>query len=179
MSEKPAAQPGRLKDAIREARIEAAERTGVVVDLRDAELARLGLLYEALDPLFAEIADEVQLFDRGISYGDTPRLWLDAIAHVEMGRDKRTYRFLQDTRYGRRVLTEANDIEGIVQAVTKYVARRLVERERALAEDAIPTPEKRVAERFRRRPSWRAVAAFALGLVAGGGVLLVAAWLST
>ncbi|MGH6784568.1 MAG: hypothetical protein ACREBP_08100 [Sphingomicrobium sp.] len=72
---------------MREARIEAAERTGVVVDLRDAELARLELLDEALDPLFAEISAEVELFDRGISRGDTPRLWLDAIAHVEMGRD--------------------------------------------------------------------------------------------
>ena len=26
------------------------------------------------------------------------------IAHVEMGRDKRQYRFVQDTRYGRAVL---------------------------------------------------------------------------
>jgi hypothetical protein len=33
--------PSPLKQAIQQARIEAAERTGVVVDLRDAELARL------------------------------------------------------------------------------------------------------------------------------------------
>ena len=137
-----------------------------------------GLLYEALDPVFAEISDEVQLFDRGISYGDTPRLWLDAIAHVEMGRDKRTYRLLQDTRYGRRVLAEAGAIDEIVQAVTKYVARRLVERERTLAEDASPTLETRVAERFRRQPWWRIGAAFALGLLAGIGVLFIAAWLA-
>mgnify|MGYP003338141517 CR=1 FL=1 len=44
-------------------------------DLRDAELARLELLNEALDPLFAEIPPDVELFDRGISRGDTPRLW--------------------------------------------------------------------------------------------------------
>src|SRR5271167_3166195 len=84
-----AAPPSPLKQAMHLARVEAAERTSVVVDLRDAELARLELLNEALDPLFAEIAPEIELFDRGISRGDTPRLWVDAVAHVAMGRDKR------------------------------------------------------------------------------------------
>src|SRR5246127_2854015 len=99
------AEPGSLKAAVRQTRIEVAERSAVVVDLRDAELARLELLNEALDPLFKEIPPEVELFDRGISQGDVPRLWIDAIAHVAMGRDKRRYRFVQDTRYGRKVLT--------------------------------------------------------------------------
>ena len=125
-----------LKDAVREARIEAAERSAVVVDLRDAELARLELLNEALDPVFKDIPDDVELFDRGVSKGDVPRLWIDVIAHVEMGRDKRQYRFVQDTRYGRAVLAESYEVPEMVQAVTRYVARRLVERERALADDA-------------------------------------------
>jgi hypothetical protein len=51
----PAEKPMRLRDALRQARIEAADRTGVVVDLRDAEVARLEILNEALDPLFAQI----------------------------------------------------------------------------------------------------------------------------
>src|SRR6202046_2180063 len=127
--------PSPLKAAMHAARIEAAERTSVVVDLRDAEVARLELLNEALDPLFAEIPPEVELFDRGISRGDTPRLWLDAVAHVVMGRDKRVYRFVSDTRVGRRVLAESHDIADIVHAATEYVARRLVERQRALDED--------------------------------------------
>ena len=100
------------------------------------KLARLELLNEALDPLFKDIPDDVELFDRGISRGDVPRLWIDVIAHVEMGRDKRQYRFVQDTRYGRAVLAESYEIAEMVQAVTRYVARRLVERERALADDA-------------------------------------------
>ena len=81
----PAAEPrSALKHAMHEARVEAAERTSVVVDLRDAEVARLELLSEALDPLFAEIPSEAELFDRGLSRGDTPRLWIDAVAHVAM-----------------------------------------------------------------------------------------------
>src|ERR1700680_2325003 len=135
-----------LKEAMHAARIEAAERTSVVVDLRDAEVARLELLNEALDPLFADIPSEVDLFDRGVSRGDTPRLWIDAVAHVAMGRDKRMYRFLQDSRFGRQVLAESIASRDIVDAVTKYVARRMIERERALADEdrsPAPTPVRR------------------------------------
>src|SRR5664279_4215946 len=134
-TEKPE-PPNVLKDAVRDARIEAAERSGVVVDLRDADVARLELLNEALDPLFKDIPDNVELFDRGVSKGDVPRLWIDVIAHVEMGRDKRQYRFVQDTRFGRAVLAESYEVPEVAVAVTRYVARRLVERERALADDA-------------------------------------------
>ena len=151
--------PNALKDAVREARIEAAERSGVVVDLRDAELARLELLNEALDPLFKDIPDDVELFDRGVSRGDVPRLWIDVIAHVEMSRDKRQYRFVQDTRYGRAVLAESYEVPDLVKAVTHYVARRLVERERAITDDAasgqIVAQKIMRMERSSRR--WRSV----------------------
>lgn len=168
-----------LREAVREARIEAAERTGVVVDLRDAALARLELLNEALDPLFAEIPDQIDLFDRGVSRGDTPRLWVDVIAHVQMGRDRRLYRFVQDTRYGRKVLAESFEIHQIVEAVTKYVARRLIERERALAEDFIPVlrGNRSEAQFQRRRRRWSAAKAFVLGVCFGVIALFAAAWI--
>lgn len=130
--------PVRLRDALRKARIEAADRTGVVVDLRDAEVARLEILYEALDPLFEEIPAGVDLFDRGISQGDTPRLWIDAVAHISMGRDKRIYRFTQDTRFGRIVIAESHDVPVMVDAVTDYIARRLIEREHAMVVTPAP-----------------------------------------
>src|ERR1700753_4163579 len=82
-------RPIRLRDALRQARIEAADRTGVVVDLRDAEVARPAICTEALYPVFREVPDHFDLFDRGISQGVTPRLWIDVVAHVVMGRDKR------------------------------------------------------------------------------------------
>jgi hypothetical protein len=158
-----------LKEAVHQARIEAAERTSVVVDLRDAEVARLELLNEALDPLFGEIPPDVELFDRGVSRGDTPRLWIDAVAHVAMGRDKRNYRLLQDTRVGRRVLAESHDIREMVKAVTDYAARRLVERERALDEDPnfIGRIGRWEAARERRRRRRRAFGALAFGFFLG------------
>jgi hypothetical protein len=169
--------PSRLKEAMHQARIEAAERTSVVVDLRDAEFARLELLNEALDPLFAGMPAEVELFDRGLSRGDTPRLWLDAVAHVAMGRNKRSYRFLLDTRIGRRVLAESHDIADIVKAVTEYVARRLVERARALAEnpDFIGPVGRQEAARERRRRRRRGWGVFVIGFFLGLITLLVAA----
>src|SRR6202007_2172824 len=166
-------RPMRLRDALRKARIEAADRTGVVVDLRDAEVARLEILNEALDPLFVQIPDKVDLFDRGISQGDTPRLWIDVVAHIMMGRDKRMYRFVQDTRFGRIVLAESHEIGVIVEAVTDYVARRMVERERAL----VATQPPLLRERPRRRRGGIGIflLGFALGALALFGAAVLAA----
>jgi hypothetical protein len=166
-------RPMRLRDALRQARIEAADRTGVVVDLRDAEVARLEILNEALDPLFAQIPNSVDLFDRGISQGETPRLWIDVVAHILMGRDKRIYRFVQDTRFGRIVIAESHDVVVIVDAVTDYVARRMIEREHALV--ATPMAAPAVAEKPRRSAFWTFALGFILGAVALFGLALFAA----
>jgi len=172
-------QPERLKEALRKARLDQAERTGVVVDLRDAEIARLELLNEALDALFEEVPAEVDLFDRGISRGETPRLWVDAIAHVVMGRDKRLYRFVQDTRYGRKVLAESVNVSEMVDALTKYVAQRMIEREQALAVSTLPVLRdlKQEARFERRRRRRRALTAFLFGLFMGFATLIAAALL--
>jgi hypothetical protein len=170
----PAEPVSPLKAAMHLARVEAAERTSVVVDLRDAEVARLELLNEALDPLFADIPREVDLFDRGVSGGETPRLWIDAVAHIAMGRDKRGYRFLHDSRIGRHVLAESHEIPDVVRAVTAYVARRLIERQRALDDDPdlLARAAPKEAARYRRRRRWRIAAALALGFVLGALTLL-------
>lgn len=165
-------RPWRLRDALRQARIEAADRTGVIVDLRDAELARLEILNEALDALFAQVPDSVDLFDRGISQGETPRLWIDAVAHVVMGRDKRLYRFVQDTRHGRIVLAESHEAATIAESVTDYVARRLIEREQALASS---WPRQVIPEKPRYRKIW----IFLLGFIAGAASLFVLALAAT
>ena len=162
----PNQNPMRLRDALRKARIEAADRTGVVVDLRDAEVARLEILNEALDSLFAQVPGTVDLFDRGISQGETPRLWVDVVAHVIMGRDKRIYRFVQDTRHGRIVLAESHDVPVIVDAVTDYVARRMIEREHAMV--ATPMAEEPTIEVKPRRRGW---GMFLFGVIVGAAAL--------
>ena len=127
--------PPSLQAAIRRARVESAEQSQAVADLREAEVARLELLLEAIRPVLDQTPEGVELFDPGIAYGERPRLFLDMIGFVDMGHDRRTYRFFQDTRHGRVLIAESALVERIVAAMTNYIARRLVEREQALASD--------------------------------------------
>jgi hypothetical protein len=125
----------KLRRAIRRARVDEAERSEVIAELRGAEYARLEILKDALAPLLAEVPRSVDLFDVAIMPGSHPRLFIDMIGFVEMGRDRRAYRFVQDTRHGRAILAETENLDQMVAAITDYMARRLLEREKALAAD--------------------------------------------
>jgi hypothetical protein len=127
--------PPSLRSAIRRARVESAEQSEAVAELREAEVGRLELLLEAIRPVLDQAPEGVELFDVGVARGERPRLFLDMIAFVDLAHDRRTYRFFQDTRHGRVLIAESPLMERIVAAMTNYIARRLVERERALASD--------------------------------------------
>ncbi|HXY58500.1 MAG TPA: hypothetical protein VEH76_07955 [Methylocystis sp.] len=124
-----------LSAAITRARLDNAERASAIADLRGAEIARLEILRDQLDPILAQLPKDCDLFDVAVSPSERPRLFIDSIGFVEMGRDRRAYRFLQDTRYGRRQVCESERPENLVEAITAYIAHRLVEREKALATD--------------------------------------------
>jgi hypothetical protein len=138
MNDKPepelAAQPD-LAAAIRQARIENAERGEAIADLREIEMGRLALLESALKPVVGQAPPGVDMFDLALAQGDHPRLFVDMIAFVDMAHDRRTYRFHQDTRNGRLLIAESQSADAIAAAVANYVARRLIERERALASE--------------------------------------------
>jgi hypothetical protein len=169
-----AAQARKLSDAIRDVKNAAADREDVVVELREATRMRLQLLAAELAPVFAEVPGDLDIFDFAISSGLQPRLWIDAVSHVAMGRDRRTYRFVKDTRNGRVVLAESVKMEPVADAVTRYVAERMVEREHQMEGDARPAVEgARVAgeaddpTRRGRRPIWGNVLS-GLGIVLAG-----------
>jgi hypothetical protein len=127
---------GDLKSALRRARVENAERSDVISELRGAEVVRLEMLQEQLAPVLAQVPKDCDLFDVALVPSEHPRLFIDMIGFVEMGRDRRLYRFLQDTRHGRITICESEQIDKMVEAVTNYIAQRLIEREQALAADA-------------------------------------------
>jgi hypothetical protein len=111
------------------------------------------------------VPEDVDIFDVAIAHGERPRLFLDQIGFVEMDRDRRTYRFLQDTRHGRITLCESADMDEIVDAATNYVAHRLIEREKALAIDYASGGAARIVREAgvekKPAPSWeKAYAAF-------------------
>lgn len=128
----------RLSDAIREVKNAIADRDDVVVEMREATRTRLEMLAGELEAVAADASAESPAFDFAISSGQQPRYWIDAVAHVALGRDRRTYRFVRDTRNGRVVLAESTDLKPVADAVTRYVAERIVERQRDL--DAEPAP---------------------------------------
>jgi hypothetical protein len=79
---------------------------------------------------------------------------------------------VQDTRFGRIVIAESHDIAAIVDAVTEYVARRMIEREHALV--ATPAPEPVMTEKPRRSGFWIFALGFVVGVVALFGLALFA-----
>ncbi len=174
----------RLSDVIREVRVAAADKSDVVIDMKEADRARLELLAAELKPVFDEVPLDNELFDFAISSGLQPRLWIDAISHVQMGRDRRTYRFVRDTRVGRSVLAESLDMKPVADQVTRYIAERMIERQRMMEgeiESARSFGAKSAAEDDAQLPAadnntWNNfVAGFVwvlIGAVAGGGLLL-------
>ena len=133
----PDTRSSRLVDALREVRIAAAERNDVVIDLGEADRARLEILAERLKPVFDDVPMDDERFDFALSSGLKPRLWIDATAHVAMARDRRTYRFVRDTRVGRIVLAESSSVDPVTAAITTYVAERVHERELAMSGDRL------------------------------------------
>jgi hypothetical protein len=112
----------------------------------------------------------------------------------ESGRDRRTYRFLKDTRIGRTVILETADAGDMADCVTNYVAERIIERERALEGDwllqRVRRDESKPTKSARRLIEATAplnesrslgwvgwvVAAFLLGILLGAVVLFGWAW---
>jgi hypothetical protein len=186
-AELPRAAPPDLKALVRRARLDDAERSSVVAELRGGELARLELLRDALEPVFAQVPPHAELFDHGLVPGEKPRLFVDMVSFVEMARDRRCYRFIQETRGGTVVLAESDRIEPMTQEVASYLARRLIEREKALSlppfasatapAPAEPAPAEPPATAAappprRRRSAWSLLAMLVLGAVIGAALAL-------
>jgi hypothetical protein len=181
-----------LTDAIRRVRTAEAERSDVVVELRDAEKARLELLADELQSVFSEVPADNETFQFRVAGETPPRLWIDMTAFIAMGRDRRTYRFLKDTRLGRTVILETADTGDMADCVTNYVAERIIERERAMEGDWLLQRVRRDEPKRNRNArrlieaaaplneshglGW-VVAAFLLGILIGAVVLFGWAWM--
>lgn len=133
----PEPATSRLVDAVRKVRIASADKSDVVVEMREAAHTRLELLAQDLQHVIDDVPADDDRFDFALSSGLQPRFWIDATAHVMMGPDRRTYRFVRDTRLGRELLGESADRSEIAESIISYIAMRIHERELALAGDTI------------------------------------------
>lgn len=176
----PPPQDRPLGRMIRLVRDQRADRQDAVEEMREVCLVRLEILADELEQVFADVPAGDTQFDFAISSGLQPRLWIDSVAHVAMARDCRTYRFLLDRRHERVVLAESDRTGPVAEAITRYIAERLVERGTMLEgrrEPALPgwsrasgPPPQRTATGWGEYLS--GVMLVLLGMIAGAGILI-------
>lgn len=162
-----------LKRAVADVRAAQAHRDDVIVDLAAAERARLEHLADLLQPVFDAVPERDEQFSFAVLPGEIPRLWVDATSFVTLARDKQTYRFVKDTRLGRTILAEGRSAEAVGDAVTHYVAERILERERGIEADWLLQRLNAGGRTPEEGARWRsALVGFLLGLVLGIAAIL-------
>ena len=169
-----------MREAIRQARLEEAERLDLSADQRDGEMARLELLAAELEDIFEELPPEDDRFSLVLVPSRPARLWIDLFTYAAVDDASGAYLFVRNSENGRRTLFSSNNVAEIADRIMRYVAHEIVRRERmeaALAETArvelgaaAPAPAK--------TPIGVVMAAFAIGLLTGAAGLFVAVWLS-
>ncbi len=121
-----------LAESMKRVRTAQAERDDVVVDMKNAKLSRLELLAGDLAEVVKAVPAGHDLFEFGISKGQTPRFWVDVTSFVRLVGDGREYEFVKDTYAGRVVLGRSADRGVMGKHVSDYVAERILERERVI-----------------------------------------------
>lgn len=179
-----------LANAMNQVRNDQASKDDVVVDMKQAAFSRLELLAKDLHPVFQDVPDDNEQFEFALTNGEIPRLWIDITTFVRMGRDKRVYEFVKDTRLGRKVLAKSEDRIRIGKAVTAYTAERILERERAIEGDWLALNDYNfdeddvigaqssltVDEKSSSGYGWKYVGWVLLGVLLGAAAMVAWAW---
>jgi hypothetical protein len=122
-----------LAAAIRQARVENPERAEAIAELRELEMGRLLALEGALRPIVDQAPPDVDLFDLAIAPG---RASASLPRHDRLRGPRQMHLSLLSGHPPRpRADRQNQSADAIAAAVADYVARRLAERERALAAD--------------------------------------------
>ena len=93
-----------LREAIRKARLEEAERLDLSADQRDGEIARLELLKAELEAVFAELPAHDDRFNLALVPSRPARLWIDLFTYAAIDDASGAYLFVRNSENGRRTL---------------------------------------------------------------------------
>lgn len=175
-----------LAEAMDRVRDDQATRDDVVVDMKQAGHARLELLAQDLQATFNEVPEDNDQFEFALTNGENARLWIDMTSFVRMGRDRRVYEFVKDTRMGRQMLGETDEREKMSKLVTHYMAERLLERERMIEGDWVAMRNFNFdqddagalteTEAHQKSGNWSTFLWLVVGLICGAGAMLLWAW---
>ena len=119
-----------LREAIRKARLEEAERLDVTADARDGEIARLELLKAELETVFADIPRQDDRFNLALVPSRPARLWIDLFTYAAIDDGSGAYLFIRNSENGRRTLFSATNVSDMADRITSYMAHEIVRRER-------------------------------------------------
>jgi hypothetical protein len=169
-----------LREAIRNARLDEAERIDVTADRRDGEIARLELLKAELETVFADIPAQDDRFNLALVPSRPARLWIDMFTYVAIDDSASAYLFIRNSESGRRTLFSANNVADMADRITDHMAREIVRRQRLETALLEPSPrEKIVVQAESSGPRMGVVLwAFIVGLLTGAMGLFAAVWLS-
>jgi len=169
-----------LREAIRQARLEEAERLDLSADQRDGEIARLELLKAELEAVFAELPAQDDRFNLALVPSRPARLWIDLFTYAAIDDGSGAYLFVRNSENGRRTLFSSTNVADIADRITRYMAQEIVRRERLEGAFAEPGRMDRIGGEPASSSTGMGVviAAFAIGLLTGAAGLLAAAWLS-
>ena len=110
------AGPLELKAAVMDARMAESDRIDLSAGVAKAQQGRLNQLSELLTAVRSDIPEGDDRFSLAVLPGATPRLWVDPTSFVMLSDDNRTYRFVKDTRGGRRALAESTNTADIAES---------------------------------------------------------------
>lgn len=130
-------ESGGLAEALRDARVLEAAHFDAALNLRDSKSIRLQLLKDDLQPAVT-MPPAADMFDLALVPGEPPRLWIDMITSVVMEPDHRTYRLIRDRQDDREVLFDSDDRMAMADHIRRYMAHRLIARERQAATASLP-----------------------------------------
>ena len=168
-----------LREAIRKARLEEAERLDLAADHRDGEIARLDLLKAELESVFGELPPHDDRFNLVLVPSRPARLWIDLFTYAAIDDASGAYLFIRNSENGRRTLFSSNNVADIADRITRYMAHEIVRRERldgGLADSG--RPRLGLEHVTTGAKMGVVIAAFAIGVLTGAVGLLISVWLS-
>jgi hypothetical protein len=169
-----------LREAIRRARLEEAERLDEAADHRDGEFARLELLKSELEAVFADIPKNDDRFSLVLVPSRPARLWIDLFTYVSVDEGTNVYLFMRNSEDGRRTLFRTINVAEMADRIADYVARQIVQRERieeAIGRTSVPYQDAPSDP----KPKFNArvvVMSFIIGMLTGAVALFAAVWLT-
>ncbi len=101
--------------------------------VRDAAILRLFSLQQEIRPYVEAMPEAEGFIDIALVPGHPPRLWIDLSSHVRIGGDGRSWQLVQDTVDDREILFETDRLEEMAAFLRKFIAHRVVRRQRMIA----------------------------------------------